>query len=157
MSVGLLMGQTIEPTIATDGTVAATPADTDELGRLADTLAAIDAVPIALGMADTVPRRVFVEPSTLQAVTNDDPALAGAADPRPDGEQPRRGAALAVRAIGGRRRRPGRSLHHDCSAKAKTCLAQLLPRTDVVAHPARGARAVLPARCRTAAQDSARG
>ena len=76
MSIGLAMSQNLPPTVAADGTVTATASDIDELSRLADTMAAIDAVPVALGTPEaSVPRAVFVEPSTLQSVATTDPDL----------------------------------------------------------------------------------
>jgi hypothetical protein len=82
MSIGVMMGQTTEPTITEMGTADLTAAETEELGRLADTLAAIDAVPGTLGLSDSdVPRGVFVEPATLQAVMNTDAELAARLTP----------------------------------------------------------------------------
>lgn len=78
MSIGLLMGQTTMPTIGDDGDVQAGPGEIAELGRLADALAAIDAAPLRVGLDPTVPppRAVGVEPSTLDALSTADPALA---------------------------------------------------------------------------------
>jgi hypothetical protein len=77
MSIGLMMGQTREPTVALDGTVSLSTTDINELELLADTLAGIDTVAAALGQPDAImPRGVFIEPATLQALTASEPELA---------------------------------------------------------------------------------
>jgi hypothetical protein len=76
MPVALVMGQTTAPTVDDDGTVAVTDADEAQLAALADTLETLDSVAAAESGGDGVPRGVFVEPSTLQALHDDDPALA---------------------------------------------------------------------------------
>jgi len=78
MSIGLIMGQTAVPVIDSTGTVQAGPAETAELDRLADALAAADAAPASVGLdpAIVAPRAVGVEPSTLAALSTEVPELA---------------------------------------------------------------------------------
>lgn len=131
MSIGLLMGQINEPTVADDGTVSATAADVEELGRLADTLAAIDAVPAAVGLDDPdIPRGVFVQPATLQSVVDDGGTLAARLTPglvRSDIiSAPRLPFEPSAAAAAGQHQRYTQLL-----TKGEDLLAQLLPRTDI--------------------------
>lgn len=131
MPIGLVMGQTIQPTLAGDGTVSLTSADTDELGQLADTLAGIDAIPAALGLDETdVPRAVFVEPATLQAVIESDPDLAARLTPglmRSDiVAAPRLPLEPSAAAASGQDDRYAQLL-----SDGEDLLSQLLPRTDI--------------------------
>ncbi|MBI5087908.1 MAG: hypothetical protein HZB15_03290, partial [Actinobacteria bacterium] len=131
MSVAIVMGQTTAPTITSDGSVSVTADNVDELTRLADTLEGIDGVSAALGSPDqTIPRAVFVEPSTLQALLVSDPEL---------------GARL-VRGLTSSQVIPGPLVPFEPSAAAASgqvdrytelltagedLLGQLLPRTDI--------------------------
>lgn len=77
MSVAIVMGQTSDPGIGRDGSIELTADNVDEMTRLADTLDGLDGVPVAVGTPERrIPRAVFVEPSTLQALAVDDPELA---------------------------------------------------------------------------------
>jgi hypothetical protein len=131
MSIGVMMGQTTEPTIADDGTATLTEAETGELGLLADTLEAIDAVPPALGLSEAdVPRGVFVEPATLQAVINTDPELAARLTPglmRSDiVATPRLPFEPSAAAAAGQA-----DLYTRLLRDGEDLLGQLLPRTDI--------------------------
>lgn len=77
LAVAILVGQTTEPTVAADGTAVLGEAEHAELVQLADTLAALDAAPVAAGEAEgtTTPRAVRVEPATLLALQAADPDL----------------------------------------------------------------------------------
>ncbi len=75
MSIGLLVGQTSPAQVSTDGSVVAGTAQRTEYAGVADTLEAIEGAAIDLGL-EAPPRAVAVEPSTLAAVSADDPVLA---------------------------------------------------------------------------------
>jgi hypothetical protein len=82
MSVAIVMGQTLPPSVASDGSVSVSSNGIDELRRLAAALTAMDAVPAALGLTTgPPPRAVAIEPSTMEALTRDQPDLAAELTP----------------------------------------------------------------------------
>ena len=88
LSVALMMGETSEPTVGTDGQVSVSSAASAELRRLAATLAAIDGAAEAAAAAAAesaagaevaiaaVPRGVLIEPSVLADIAVTDAELA---------------------------------------------------------------------------------
>jgi hypothetical protein len=74
LAVGLVVGTTTPPTIVADGGVEPAPEELEELGRLADALAAVDAAAAELG-TDAPPRAVLVEPSSLAVLPDLEPDL----------------------------------------------------------------------------------
>lgn len=76
MSVALVLGQTSEPVVALDGTVDTSDEALEEYTRLADTLEAIDAAAVAVGLDAAPPRTIGIEPLGLQALATASPSLA---------------------------------------------------------------------------------